>query len=620
MLVDALEPFGFGHVFPRGTLREPLAGWATGRRRDADASRAGRRRRTGARFARVRCATRPAAIWVEATYAPRALRVGRRPASSRCRIWRASASRPFAASAIRPGFATRWLDCGLRGGGAARVRRSLCLHADAMSRRWPAGPTGWTSRASCARRKDLVKIGDRWPAPSRFGPWQPAAKSWPGQERCSKPPCAAHRPRSARAADCYWSKSRLRRLSFARHEPAGNRPVDVDLPAPAPLAPGARVDRPASRASRARWSWSSPTTARPTRRPQIVREFAARVRFPRRLHDAPAHDVSARRAAATKASAPAAPPYLLFLDGDCILPRDHVRVHLRASQAGGRHGRRLLPPGRGDLASRVTTEVVRCGEFAAWAPPSELRRLRKLDRASRFYRLIRHPTKPKLIGNNVGIWRSDFERVNGYDENFRGLGLRRRRPAAPAARARASRSNRSCAGPTPIICGTRSTSRSRRSWKQGANVDYLLRKGRLTRCRNGLEKRSLDDIAIRVVGSASTAATRVAIRRRPLPLASESARPEVEILFLPGDGTLQRAGRLQRAGGLGRRGGPFAAGAASPRDDRTRAAGDLDGTAPFPLDEVRSGAGRRRLSFLPSIPHGRRARLNRYCRPGAACR
>ena len=26
VLLDALEPFGFGHVFPRGTLREPLAG------------------------------------------------------------------------------------------------------------------------------------------------------------------------------------------------------------------------------------------------------------------------------------------------------------------------------------------------------------------------------------------------------------------------------------------------------------------------------------------------------------------------------------------------------------------------------------------------------------------
>src|SRR4029079_548057 len=28
VLIDAVEPFGFRHVFPRGTLREPLSGWA----------------------------------------------------------------------------------------------------------------------------------------------------------------------------------------------------------------------------------------------------------------------------------------------------------------------------------------------------------------------------------------------------------------------------------------------------------------------------------------------------------------------------------------------------------------------------------------------------------------
>src|SRR5437763_396129 len=47
---------------------------------------------------------------------------------------------------------------------------------------------------------------------------------------------------------------------------------------------------------------------------------------------------------------------------------------------------------------------------------------RKIDITSRFYRLIHHPRKPKLFGNNVGIWRADFERVNGFDENFQGWG------------------------------------------------------------------------------------------------------------------------------------------------------------------------------------------------------
>lgn len=72
VLVDALEPFGYGHVFPRGTLREPLEGWrrahviALSR---ADAVSADVRQdiaRTVRRYA-------PDAAWVELTHSPRRL-------------------------------------------------------------------------------------------------------------------------------------------------------------------------------------------------------------------------------------------------------------------------------------------------------------------------------------------------------------------------------------------------------------------------------------------------------------------------------------------------------------------------------------------------------------------
>jgi tetraacyldisaccharide 4'-kinase len=73
VLLDALEPFGFGHVFPRGTLREPPAGLrraqvvvlsradlATAAQRDAI-------RREVQRYA-------PEAAWCEAVHAVRGLR------------------------------------------------------------------------------------------------------------------------------------------------------------------------------------------------------------------------------------------------------------------------------------------------------------------------------------------------------------------------------------------------------------------------------------------------------------------------------------------------------------------------------------------------------------------
>jgi tetraacyldisaccharide 4'-kinase len=73
VLLDALEPFGFEHVFPRGTLREPIAGLARANvvvlsRADMidTAQRAAIRNRVQA--------LAPAAVWAEAIHAPRQLR------------------------------------------------------------------------------------------------------------------------------------------------------------------------------------------------------------------------------------------------------------------------------------------------------------------------------------------------------------------------------------------------------------------------------------------------------------------------------------------------------------------------------------------------------------------
>jgi len=71
-LVDALEPDGFGHVFPRGTLREPLSGW---RRADAivltRADMVDEARRKQIRALVTHYA--PSAAWIEACYRPKFL-------------------------------------------------------------------------------------------------------------------------------------------------------------------------------------------------------------------------------------------------------------------------------------------------------------------------------------------------------------------------------------------------------------------------------------------------------------------------------------------------------------------------------------------------------------------
>jgi tetraacyldisaccharide 4'-kinase len=72
VLIDALEPFGFGHVFPRGTLREPLAG--LGRAHAVALSRADfLEPRERAKIKAVVQRVAPQALWLELAHAPRRL-------------------------------------------------------------------------------------------------------------------------------------------------------------------------------------------------------------------------------------------------------------------------------------------------------------------------------------------------------------------------------------------------------------------------------------------------------------------------------------------------------------------------------------------------------------------
>lgn len=73
VLLDALEPFGYGHLLPRGTLREPLAGLsrahvvALSRANLVDADTRRAIQETARRFA-------PDAAWIEVAHQPRELR------------------------------------------------------------------------------------------------------------------------------------------------------------------------------------------------------------------------------------------------------------------------------------------------------------------------------------------------------------------------------------------------------------------------------------------------------------------------------------------------------------------------------------------------------------------
>ena len=178
--------------------------------------------------------------------------------------------------------------------------------------------------------------------------------------------------------------------------------------------------------------------------------------------------------------------YLLLLDGDCIVPQDHIAQHIKF--------RRPRTVVLGDCcrfdeeqSQRVTDEVIESGEFVHWAPRSERRRLWKRHLKSYYYKLIGRPCKPPLIGNNVGLWREDYVRVNGFDENFREWGCedddfgRRLHWAGVRTRSILAKTwaYHLWHEPHPTV-PTR--------WRDGRNVSYFLSRAKAPRCENGLLK------------------------------------------------------------------------------------------------------------------------------------
>jgi glycosyltransferase involved in cell wall biosynthesis len=265
---------------------------------------------------------------------------------------------------------------------------------------------------------------------------------------------------------------------------------------------------------------------------ELVETFSRTVDFPVRFttHPHSTFQLSRCRNDGVRASTA---PYLLFLDGDCLLPPDHVAVHLAHRQPGVTRTGNFIRLDEATSA-RIDEQAIRSGEFINWAPAGEIRKTRSKGRRSIVYEWLRHPTKPRLLGNNIGVWRSDYERINGFDENFEGwgwedddLGRRLRRAGVRLRSILAWTFSFHMWHPTEASIPP--------TGQIGKNERYLNRPGALVRCRNGLVKRSLNDLRWRVVG-APIPTMPPWLRSQNVLTAASGSQPEVEVLVLPGHG------------------------------------------------------------------------------------
>lgn len=119
--------------------------------------------------------------------------------------------------------------------------------------------------------------------------------------------------------------------------------------------------------------------------------------------------------------------YLIFLDGDCVPEVDFITRHKQLAAAGHfvNGSRVLLSP---EFTQRVVagTEQI-CGRSGFYWLSRRLR-----GQASKLTQLLRLPDWRGRVHRdfywkgirscNMGVWRSDYERIDGFDESFVGWG------------------------------------------------------------------------------------------------------------------------------------------------------------------------------------------------------
>ena len=122
-----------------------------------------------------------------------------------------------------------------------------------------------------------------------------------------------------------------------------------------------------------------------------------------------------------RAVAESASDYLVFIDADCLLARDFLRVHWGSREPGRYLGARRVMMEQ-NLSEGVTMEMIDGGLFdgtTMWGLWNSMKgKMRYYEESFGVLHLIRGEKPFSLLGCNFSIHKSDLLRVNGFDEDY----------------------------------------------------------------------------------------------------------------------------------------------------------------------------------------------------------
>ena len=188
--------------------------------------------------------------------------------------------------------------------------------------------------------------------------------------------------------------------------------------------------------------------------------------------------------------------YVLLTDGDCIFPPDHLQKHLNVREAETVWAGDCIRLSK-ETSNRITCTSIESGNWQQLVPPRLPRPMTIRYMKDRLYQTIGHRSKPKLVGNNVGLWLSQLYEINGFDEGFEGWGCEdddlgmRLRMSGNKIRTSLNRTFGYHLWHSP-------DKTTPASWKDGNNTAYFKRPLVLAKCLNGIQKFGFNDLNIRV--------------------------------------------------------------------------------------------------------------------------